>query len=387
MKAVNILIAPDSFKGSLTSLQAANAIERGILKAAASCGVKVDVDKVPMADGGEGTVEAIICAAGGRMVRTKALDPLGRETDSFFGLLPDGTAVIEMAAASGLNLLKPEERNPMKTTTYGTGQLIKAALDYGSRKLIIGIGGSATNDGGTGMAQALGVRFLDAEGKEIGFGGGELSRIAKIDVSGLDPRVKEAEIVVACDVKNVLCGPQGASAVYGPQKGATPEMVKILDENLRHLAWIIKRDLGKDVLEVPGSGAAGGLGAALIAFLDARMKPGIEIIMEITKFEKKLKEADMVITGEGSTDSQTLYGKVPLGIGRMACKWRKPLVCISGSLKRGYEALYAEGITAFFSITSGPMTLEEAMKRGEELLEKTSENVFRLYFYSRGEDK
>ncbi|SHM64328.1 glycerate kinase [Caldanaerovirga acetigignens] len=383
MKAVNILIAPDSFKGSLTSLQAANAIERGILKAASCVGVKVDVDKVPMADGGEGTVEAIICAAGGRMVRTKALDPLGRETDSFFGLLPDGTAVIEMAAASGLNLLKPEERNPMKTTTYGTGQLIKAALDYGSRKLIIGIGGSATNDGGTGMAQALGVRFLDAEGKEIGFGGGELSRIAKIDVSGLDPRVKEAEIVVACDVKNVLCGPQGASAVYGPQKGATPEMVKILDENLRHLAWIIKRDLGKDVLEVPGSGAAGGLGAALIAFLDARMKPGIEIIMEITKFEKKLKEADMVITGEGSTDSQTLYGKVPLGIGRMACKWRKPLVCISGSLKRGYEALYAEGITAFFSITSGPMTLEEAMKRGEELLEKTSENVFRLYFYSR----
>lgn len=364
MKAVNILIAPDSFKGSLTSLQAANAIERGILKAASCVGVKVDVDKVPMADGGEGTVEAIICAAGGRIVRTKVLDPLGRETDSFFGLLPDGTAVIEMAAASGLNLLKPEERNPMKTTTYGTGQLIKAALDYGSRKLIIGIGGSATNDGGVGMAQALGVSFLDAKGKEIGFGGGELSKIAKIDVSRLYPRAKEAEIVVACDVKNMLCGPQGASAVYGPQKGATPEMVKILDENLRHLAWIIKRDLGKDVLEVPGSGAAGGLGAALIAFLDARMKPGIEIVMEIARFEERIKDADIVITGEGSTDSQTLYGKVPLGIGRMACKWRKPVVCISGSLKRGYEALYAEGITAFFGITSGPMTLEEAMEGG-----------------------
>ncbi|KXG74348.1 Glycerate 2-kinase [Fervidicola ferrireducens] len=383
MKAVKILIAPDSFKGSLTSLQAANAIERGILKVASCVGVKVDVDKVPMADGGEGTVEAIICAAGGRMVRTKVLDPLGRETDSFFGVLPDGTAVIEMAAASGLNLLKPEERNPMKTTTYGTGQLIKAALDYGSRKLIIGIGGSATNDGGVGMAQALGISFLDAEGKEIGFGGGELSKIAKIDVSRLDPRAKEAEIVVACDVKNVLCGPQGASAVYGPQKGATPEMVEILDQNLRHMASMIKRDLGKDVADVPGSGAAGGLGAALMAFLEARMKPGIEIIMEIARLEEKIKGADVVITGEGSTDSQTLYGKVPLGIARVARRWRTPVVCLSGSLKEGYEALYIEGITAFFSITSGPMTLEEAMERGEELLEKTSENVFRLYF-SRG---
>lgn len=383
MKAVKLVIAPDSFKGSLTSLAAANAIERGILKAAASRGVKVNVHKVPMADGGEGTVEAIICAAGGRIVKTRVLDPLGRETDSFFGVLPDGTAVVEMAAASGLNLLKPEERNPMKTTTYGTGQLIKAALDYGSRKLIIGIGGSATNDGGVGMAQALGVRFLDAEGKEIGFGGGELPRIAKIDVSGLDSRVKEAEIVVACDVKNVLCGPRGASAVYGPQKGATPEMVEILDQNLRHLASMIKRDLGKDVADVPGSGAAGGLGAALMAFLEARMKPGIEIIMEIARLEEKIKGADVVITGEGSTDSQTLYGKVPLGIARVARRWRTPVVCLSGSLKEGYEALYIEGITAFFSITSGPMTLEEAMERGEELLEKTSENVFRLYFSRR----
>ncbi|MDN5332685.1 MAG: glycerate 2-kinase [Tepidanaerobacteraceae bacterium] len=383
MKAVKIVIAPDSFKGSLTSLAAANAIERGILKAASSTDVKVNVHKVPMADGGEGTVEAVICAAGGRIVKTRVLDPLGRETNSFFGVLPDGTAVVEMAAASGLNLLKKEERNPMKTTTYGTGQLIKAALDYGSRKLIIGIGGSATNDGGVGMAQALGVKFMDAQGKNIGFGGGELSKIERIDVSGLDPRVKEAEIVVACDVKNVLCGPHGASAVYGPQKGATPEMVEILDQNLRHLASIIKRDLGKDVADVPGSGAAGGLGAALMAFLEARMKPGIEIIIEIARLEEKIKGADVVITGEGSTDSQTIYGKVPLGIARVARRWRKPVVCISGSLKEGYDVLFGEGITAFFSITNGPMTLEEAMERGEELLKKASENVFRLYF-SRG---
>lgn len=385
MKAIEIVIAPDSFKGSLTAVAAADAMERGILKAAAKSGVKVNIKKVPMADGGEGTVEAVISAAGGRIVKTQALDPLGREIESFFGLLPDGTAVIEMAAASGLNLLKPEERNPMRTTTYGTGQLIKEALNCGSRKLIVGIGGSATNDGGVGMAQALGVRFLDPEGREIGFGGGELSKIARIDASKLDPRVEEAEIVVACDVKNVLCGPQGASAVYGPQKGATPEMVEILDQNLRHLSAMIKRDLGKEVADVPGAGAAGGLGAGLMAFLGARIKPGIEIITEITRLEEKVKNADIVITGEGSTDGQTLFGKVPLGIARIARRWGTPAICISGSLKKGYEALYEEGMTALFSISTGPMTLEEAMGRGEELLEETTENVFRLYF-TRGDE-
>ncbi|ADL07418.1 glycerate kinase [Thermosediminibacter oceani] len=376
---MKVLIAPDSFKGSLTSLQAANAMERGVLKAAFSANAVVEVYKIPMADGGEGTVEAVICAAGGRIVKTRVLDPLGRTINSFFGVLSDGTAVIEMAAASGLNLLKPGERNPMVTTTYGTGQLIRSALDHGCRKLIIGIGGSATNDGGVGMAQALGVKFLDAEGKNIGFGGGELSKIERIDISGLDPRVKGADIVVACDVKNVLCGPQGASAVYGPQKGATPEMVEILDENLRHLAEVIKVDLGKDIAEVPGSGAAGGLGAALMAFLNSKLRPGIEIMMDITHFSDRVSNANLIITGEGCTDYQTLFGKVPFGIGQVAKRFNKPVICISGSLGEDYEQLYDAGITALFSIINRPMTLEEAMERGEELLEKVSENVFRLY--------
>lgn len=399
---MNIVIAPDSFKGSLTALQAADAMERGVKRALKDKKEKtqnfaenmmyndglpdsdfkydVEIIKIPMADGGEGTVEALITALGGKTIATRALDPLGREIDSFFGILPDGTAIIEMAAASGLNLIKPEERNPLKTTTYGTGQLIKSALDKGCKKIIIGIGGSATNDGGVGMAQALGVKFLDKQGKEIGFGGGELAEIERVDVSGLDSRVKITQFTIASDVKNVLCGPDGASAVYGPQKGATPEMVEILDRNLEHLAEVIKRDLGKDISKIPGSGAAGGLGAALMAFLNAEIKPGIDIIMDLADFPEKVKDADLVITGEGSTDFQTMFGKVPFGVAQVAKKYGKPVICISGSLGTGYEKLYDAGVTALFSIINKPMSLEEAMERGEELLEKVAENVFRIYF-------
>ena len=377
---MKIIVAPDSFKGSLTSIQAANAIEKGIIGAAQTCREPVEVIKVPIADGGEGTVEAIITANKGEIVKTRVLDPLGREIDSFFGILPDNSAVIEMAAASGLNLLGDDERNPMKTTTYGTGQLIKEALDYGCKRIIIGIGGSATNDGGVGMAQALGVSFLDEEGNQIAFGGGELSKISKIDVSLLEPRIKDTVITIASDVKNPLCGPNGASAVYGPQKGATPEMVEILDRNLEHLAAVIKKQLNKDVLNVPGSGAAGGLGAALIAFLEAEFCMGIKLVMELVQLEEKIKNADMVITGEGSTDYQTLFGKVPLGIAKIAKKHNKPVVCISGSLGEGYEELYNEGIEAFFSIVNRPMNLEEAMGRSEELLEKITANVLNVCF-------
>ena len=375
---MKIIVAPDSFKGSLSSIQAANAIEKGIMKAARNCQEPVEVIKVPMADGGEGTVEAVISAVGGDIISTKVIDPLGREIDSFFGILPDNTAIIEMAAASGLNLLSEKERNPMKTTTYGTGQLIKKALDYGCKEIIIGIGGSATNDGGVGMAQALGIRFLDKEGNQIAFGGGELYKIEEIDTSSLDPRINDTIITIASDVKNTLCGPNGASAVYGPQKGATPEMVEILDRNLEHLAAVIKKQLNKDVLNVPGSGAAGGLGAALIAFLEAEFCMGIKLVMELVQLEEKIKNADMVITGEGSTDYQTLFGKVPLGIAKIAKKHNKPVVCISGSLGKGYENLYQEGIKAFFSIVNRPMSLEEAMDKGEELLTKVTENIFRL---------
>ena len=315
------------------------------------------------------------------------LDPLGREIDSFFGILPDNSAVIEMAAASGLNLLGDDERNPMKTTTYGTGQLIKEALDYGCKRIIIGIGGSATNDGGVGMAQALGVSFLDEEGNQIAFGGGELSKISKIDVSLLDPRIKDTVITIASDVKNPLCGPNGASAVYGPQKGATPEMVETLDRNLKHLAKTIHEQLNIDILNVPGSGAAGGLGAGLMAFLGAKFCLGIKLVTELARLEEKIQRADLVVTGEGSTDYQTLFGKVPHGIADIAKKYSKPVICISGSLGKGYEQLYNEGIDAFFSIVNRPMSLEEAMNNAEVLLEQTAKNVIKVYLRSLNKQK
>jgi glycerate kinase len=376
---MRIIVAPDSFKGSLSALQAANAIERGIQTAASKFGKKTTVIKIPMADGGEGTVSAIITAVGGKVTPTTVLDPLGRLIESFFGVLPDNTGVIEMAAASGLNLIEPGSRDPLVTTTFGTGQLIKAVLDAGCNNIIIGIGGSATNDGGVGMAQALGIKFLDKKNKPVGFGGGELGKIHKMDLSGLDPRVNTASFTVASDVKNLLCGPEGASAVYGPQKGATSKMVTVLDRNLLHLAGIIKLELGIDIAQIPGSGAAGGLGGGLMAFLGAKLQPGIKIVMELTQFETQVREADCLVTGEGATDFQTIFGKVPYGVAQVAVAYQKPVICISGTLGKGYEKLAENGITAFFSIINQPMTLAEAMQRGEELLEKTAENVFCIY--------
>lgn len=377
---MRVVIAPDSFKGSLSSNQAAAAVERGILRAAAKADRKLEITKIPIADGGEGTVEAIVTGAGGKIIPARVLDPLGREIDSFFGILPDRTGVIEMAAASGLSLIKPEERNPLITTSYGTGQLIKKALEAGCTRLIIGLGGSATNDGGVGMAQALGGVFLDRNQQPIGYGGGELGKIEKIDLSGADPKVAGTTVIVASDVKNVLCGPDGASAVYGPQKGATPEMVAVLDRNLRHLAEKVKADLGKDIDLVPGSGAAGGLGGGLLAFLNVEIKPGIEIVMELTGFREKVREADLIITGEGATDFQTMFGKVPYGVAQVAGEYGKPVICISGTLGNGYQKLYDAGIRAFFSIVNRPMALAEAMERGGELLETTAENVMNTYF-------
>lgn len=377
---MRVVIAPDSFKGSLSSNQAAAAVERGILKAAAKAARKLEITKIPIADGGEGTVEAIVTGAGGEIIPARVLDPLGRELDSFFGILPDRTGVIEMAAASGLSLIKPEERNPLVTTSYGTGQLIKKALEAGCTRLIIGLGGSATNDGGVGMAQALGGVFLDRNQQPIRFGGGELGKIEKINLSGVDPKVVGTTVIVASDVKNILCGPDGASAVYGPQKGATPEMVAVLDRNLGHLAEKVKAELGKDIALIPGAGAAGGLGGGLMAFLNAKIRPGIEIVMELTGFREKIREADLIFTGEGATDFQTMFGKVPYGVAQVAGEYGKPVICISGTLGNGYQKLYDAGIKAFFSIVNRPMTLAEAMERGGELLETTAENVMNTYF-------
>ncbi|HBF39719.1 MAG TPA: glycerate kinase [Firmicutes bacterium] len=374
---MKVVITPDSFKGCLSAKRAALAIEKGI-KSAFYDDVHLECFRIPMADGGEGTVEAIIEAVGGDIIVEEALNPLGKSTTSFYGVLPDNTAVIEMAAASGLNLIDSSERNPLRTTTYGTGQLILSALKRGCKRFIIGIGGSATNDCGAGMAQALGAKLLDYDGHEIGFGGGELDKVAKIDVTSLYPEIHSVRFTIASDVKNPLCGPDGASNVYGPQKGATAEMVKILDNNLRHFAGVIKKETGKDILNVPGSGASGGLGAGLIAFLEADIQSGIDIVMDLADLEKKIQDADWIITGEGATDFQSMFGKVPFGIGQLAKKWGKPVLCISGTLGSGCEQLYDIGITGLFSIVNKPMTLQEAITGGEKLLTQETENIFRL---------
>ncbi|NLT95326.1 MAG: glycerate kinase [Clostridia bacterium] len=370
-----IVIAPDSFKGSMSAMEVCDAVEKGIRAVLPTAAIV----KVPMADGGEGTVETLVKATNGKIVKINVLDPLGNEVESKFGILGDGrTAVIEMALASGLTMVPLEKRNPLVTTTYGTGQLIKGALDYGCREFIIGIGGSATNDGGVGMAQALGVKFLDKNGQEIGFGGGSLRDLEHIDLGSIDPRIKESNFKVACDVDNPLCGPKGASYVFGPQKGATPEMVKILDENLLHLAEVINRDVGVKVENEPGAGAAGGLGAGLMAFCNARLKRGVELVIEATGLEEKIKGADLVITGEGQMDFQTAHGKTPYGVAQVAKKYNIPVVALVGSIGSGVDILYEKGIDAVFSITQGPMSLEECMKNGNLLLEKTAGNIMRL---------
>lgn len=373
---MKIIIAPDSFKECLPAEAVAEAMGRGARAAApdAECVL------VPMADGGEGTVRALVAATGGSLHQATVTGPLGGKVRAEFGLLGDGrTAAIEMAAASGLPLVPPERRDPTKTTTFGTGELILAALGLGATRLILGIGGSATNDGGAGMAQALGARLLDAAGQPIGPGGGELARLAAIDPSGLDPRLRGVECTVACDVANPLTGPSGAAAVYGPQKGATPEMVALLDANLARLAEVVRRDLGADVAGVPGAGAAGGLGAGLMAFLGATLRPGVELVIEAVGLEDKLDGAALVLVGEGRMDAQTAYGKVPVGVARLARSRGVPAVAIVGALGPGYQAVHGHGIAACFSILGRPMTLEEAMRQAPELIAATTEEVMRLF--------
>ena len=374
-KTLKIAIAPDSFKGSLTALEAATCIEKGLKKALKD----VTVRKIPMADGGEGTVRAIVESTGGRMATRSVADPLGRKIKSSFGITGDRkTAVIEMAAASGLALLKPRERNPMKTTTRGTGELIRSALKSNVKKVLVGIGGSATNDGGTGMARALGVRFLDGKSRDLPEGGGALSRLARIDMKGLDPAVTGVKVEVACDVDNPLCGPRGAARVYSPQKGATPAMVRQLDANLRHMAKIVKKDLGVDILNVPGSGAAGGLGAGLMAFLGGRLRPGVDIVIDSVGLERRMKGCDLVIAGEGRMDGQTVFGKTPAGVARIARKLRIPVIAIAGSLGTGVEKVHTIDIKAYFSALKESMEEEDLPKRGPEMLTDCAEQVGRL---------
>ena len=372
---MRVVIAPDSYKGSVSAVGVAAALERGVLRVFP----QAEVRKIPIADGGEGTVEALVTATGGEMKQARVRGPLGESVEACWGILGDGqTAVIEMAAASGLPLVPPDRRDPRITTTYGTGELIRAALDAGLRRIIIGIGGSATNDGGTGMAQALGAKFLALDGAELLPGGGALARLATIDLSGLDPRLTETEITVACDVDNPLCGQRGASAVFGPQKGATPAMVAELDAALGHFAGCAQAATGRNVAELAGAGAAGGLGAGLLFFTPAKLRPGVEIVLEAVKFADVVKEAAFVITGEGRTDFQTAYGKAPVGVAKVAKQFSVPVFCISGGLGDGADDVLAQGIDAAMSICSRPLSLEECMRDGATLIEEAAARLCRI---------
>ena len=372
---MKVVIAPDSYKGCLSALEVAKAMERGVLSVFPSA----EVRKIPIADGGEGTVAALVTATNGQLRQTEVTDPLGNKIIAHWGVLGDGrTAVIEMAAASGLPLVPKEKRDPRVTTTYGTGEQIKAALAEGLAKIIIGIGGSATNDGGTGMARALGVRFLDAAGQEVAAGGGSLAEICQIDTTGLDPRLKNTEIVVACDVDNPLCGTRGASAVFGPQKGATPEMVQQLDAGLAKYASCARQATGRDVAEKAGAGAAGGLGAGLMFFTPAQLKPGVEIVLDAVGFSDIVRDADFVITGEGRTDFQTAFGKAPVGVAKVAKTHGAPVFCISGGLGEGADDVLAQGIDAVMSICDRPLSLEECMAAGAQLIEPAAARLSRI---------
>ena len=373
---VKVVIAPQGFKGSLSALQVAEAISRGVEKAMPD----VETIIVPMADGGEGTIQAIVNAAGGEIVSVDVTDPIGRRITAGWARLSDGiTAVIEMASASGLQLVPEKMRDPLITSTYGTGELILDALNKGCRKFIIGIGGSATNDGGAGMAQALGINLIDKRGASLALGGAALIELEDIDTAGMDLRLAECDIILASDVTNPLCGPDGASLTYGPQKGATSEMTGELDRALEHYAAVIRRELGIDVENKPGAGAAGGLGAGMMAFINARMVPGIDIVIEATGLAGKMGGASLVYTGEGRIDAQTSYGKTAVGVARKASQFGLTVIAIAGEIGSGYSAVYQEGVDAVFSIAPGPIGYERCLRKAEELISDVAERATRLF--------
>lgn len=372
---MKVVIAPDSFKGTMSSVEVCGIVEKAI-KSILPEAVTV---RVPVADGGEGTVEAFLSALGGERIEVKVKDPFFYNIESFYGILPDKkTAVIEMAAASGL-VLVGDCPDPLRATTYGTGQLMLDALEKGCSRIILGIGGSATNDGGVGMAAALGVKFLDESGRDIGLNGGGLAGLSKIDVSHKDKRLDRCEITVACDVDNTLCGENGASYVFGPQKGADQNTVRILDGNLRHYSDILERETGIQVRNIPGTGAAGGMAASLLAFTKCNLKPGISIILDTVGFDRLVEDADLVITGEGRIDGQSLRGKTPVGIAARAGKYNVPVIAIVGSIGGGIDEVYSCGISAVFSTVRRPVPFEEAKLTCREDLFQTAENIFRFY--------
>ncbi|URL01486.1 glycerate kinase [Avibacterium sp. 20-126] len=373
---MKILIAPDSFKESLTALEVAEAIEIGFKKIFP----QAQYCKIPMADGGEGTVQSLVDATKGKLIRCTVTAPLGNKIDAFWGLSGDGkTAFIEMAAASGLHLVPMEARNPLKTTSFGTGELILEALNYGVKKIILGIGGSATNDAGVGMLQALGARILNGENQLLSYGGEQLINIVHIDLHQLDPRLAQVQIEVACDVSNPMCGETGASAVFGPQKGATPQMVQQLDVALAHFAQTVRQQLGIDIANQAGAGAAGGMGGGLLLLPKVRLKKGVNIVLETLNFATQVQNADLVITGEGRMDGQSAYGKTPIGVAKVAKQFGKPVIAIVGCLREDYEVVYEQGIDAVFPIIRQLDSLENTLRSGKENLISTAQNVARFY--------
>lgn len=372
---MRIVIAPDSFKECLSATRVAFAISEGIRKVAPDA----EIISIPVADGGEGTVEALVTATSGKIVTVPAVDALNRPIQSFYGVLGDGkTAVIEMAAASGIELLAPEERNPLVTSTYGTGLLLKSAMEAGFEEIILGIGGSATNDGGAGMAQALGFRLLDKNDNPIGPGGGSLNQLTRIERANAHLMLQKTKITVACDVQNPLLGNSGATRIYGPQKGASAEMIEALEQNMSIFANVILQETGTDFSAVSGAGAAGGLGFGLMAFCMAKIRPGFELIGELTNLEKLISEADLVFTGEGRIDSQTAFGKTISGVAQLGKKYDVPVVALAGILSGNLEQLYSSGLTSAFAIANRPMSIEESKANAAELLARTSEQVVRI---------
>lgn len=372
---LKIIIAPQSFKGSVSGLVAAQAIARGVL-AVEPTAVTV---LVPVADGGDGTLDALVEGTGGQTFRSVVTGPLGQQVEASWGVMRDGqTAVIEMARASGLALLPPRKRNPRVATTRGTGELIKEALERGYTRILVGLGGSATNDGGAGMAAALGFKFLDAKGHPLPAGGSALAKLSRIDFSSKHSRLAQATVVGVTDVTNPLCGPTGASAIYGPQKGASPDVVAELDAALQHFAKVVQRDLGHSVLALPRTGAAGGLGAGLVAFAGGELRSGIDMVCEAVGFDQHLEGASLVITGEGRADHSSIYDKAPVGVARRAQAKGVPTILLAGSLGAGYEQLYQHGIAGIMCIADRPMTFEQSLSRTEELLAGAAERALRL---------
>ena len=370
---MKLVIAPDSFKESLSARAVAEAIAAGWAR------VDADLLLCPMADGGEGTVDALLSATGGTLQQTRVSGPLGDPVEARWGLLPDAQAIIEMAEASGLHRVEPARRDVLAASSHGTGELIRAALDAGVRRIVLGLGGSATNDGGAGLLAALGVRFLDRAGQELALGGAALASLSQIDLTGLDTRLAQVEVMVAADVDNPLCGPRGASAVFGPQKGASPAQVEQLDAALAHYADVMAATLGEDLRDYPGVGAAGGLGFAARAVLRAAFRPGVELVAELSGLAAAVERADLVITGEGRLDGQSLHGKTPVGVARIARAAGVPVIALAGSLGEGYQRLYAEGIGAAFSLAPGPLSLEQAMQQAADQLSARAADLARLW--------